>query len=676
MAPNLRSIPGSWAGSKPVPGQWTTDLSVMPDAGVLADIAKIAKKRVQNAADMASVTYGADSEEYDLIAQIKERKSSVESEQTRLRALFRRWDNLYMPQQITSGGPDHWPEGAKPGRVHVSDNIYHVYVDIPASLQAVVPVENYVPKSDKPDDRDSAGRAETLYFQWKDEEEFELKVHRACIVKALYGHTFGKVYWDANAKRPTVEIIESPENLYVGWGNSDYSRMDWAIYCYGLSKQAIEEDYGLSVKMMEDSGNAGTYFPYVTAATHDDPIGNVFGRVDGLSRPRPEYEMGQIEVYDYWYKKAAAPGKPAEIWNCIYVGNHQVKNARHKEYEDIPYIPLANTFVPGIPYGKPELYDVEQLLREKDERLTNAGQMIASITDGQRWQIVGSEAPDEVPANALPQPNKVATPGPNAEIKAIQPFVGEYASEDYLKRLDAELEAASGLNELLLGRAPATILGSSKAIAALVANYESRINMKRQLLYQWRKRIWTMSAKVWQAKDTKVRAIIDDQFRLDVQPPELTPRDKLEVGQLAMSLVQNRMWSAERGMDATGVEDPTAEKNIIREEQTDPALNPAAVQAQVTLVGALAAQGLTPQSAPGAAQGALPSANQNANTDRTLNRPQPGGQSLNAPENQANAPAQPTNAQAPNGAKAQNQSLLQNGNASGRIITTAPLGGG
>ena len=640
----------------------------MPSAELLEQVADIARVRVQRMADVASRTYGPDAEETRLIATIRDRKSSVESEQTRLRALFRRWDNLYYPQEITAGGPDHWPEGVKPGRVHVSDNIAHVYVDIPASLQAVVPVENYIAQTSESADREAANRAETLYFQWKDEDDYELKIHRACVVKSLYGMAFVKPYWNAIEKRPTVQVIESPENLYVGWGNSDFTRMDWAIYCYGLSRQAIEEDYALGVAYEMDEQDE--WFPYVTGGTHDDPIGNVYGRQEQLRRPRPQYEMGQIEVYDYWYKKPAGKGKPATVWNAIFIGNRMVKNAQHREYDDIPYIPVPNTFVPGFPWGRSELHDIEQLLREKDERLTNAGQMIASVTEGQRWQLVGSEAPDDLPANAVPQPNKVATPGPNAEIKAIQPFVSEYANEDYLKRLDAELEIASGLNELLLGRAPATILGSSKAIAALVANYESRINMKRQLLYRARKHIWRVAAKVWESKDSEVKAILDGQYRLDTLPPELTPRDKLEIGQLAMSLVQNRLWSAERAMDATGVEDPTSEKEIIREEQTDPALNPAAVQAQVTLVGALQAQGLSAPANPG-----LPSAAQTQNTDRTLNRPAPGGQSLNAPENQANSPNPPANAQAPNGAKALNQSLLQGGEASGRIITQTPLAG-
>ncbi len=640
----------------------------MANQAELDKITRAAQERVGYAAAKATQQYGPDSEEARLLKQLAKRKSSVESEQTRLRSLFERWDNLYFPASITDGGADHWPEGVKPGRNHVSDNTPPVYVDIPASLQAVEPDENYIAETDDKADRERADRAEQLYERWKYEDEINLKRAKACLVKALYGHTFGKPTWNAIEKRPTLTIIESPENLYVGWGDSDYTRVDWAIYCYGLSEQSIRESWDLDIQM-EKIGDK--WMPYTVGADHADPLGTVFGRTSSNAvRQPPEYEAGQIEVYDYWYKKPTGKGKRPEVWNAIFVGSVMVENARHREYEDIPYLPVPNTFIPGYPYGRPELYDVEQLLREKDERLTNGGQMIASMTDGQRWQLVGPEAPDDVPSNAIPKANAVAAPGPGNEIKAIQPFVAEYAHEDYLKRLDLELQAVSGLNDLLIGRAPATILGSSKAIAALVANYESRINMKRQLLYSWWQRVWRMTAKVWESKDPSVKAIIKGNYRLDIQPPELTPRDTLEVAQMAMSLVQNGIWSMERAMNATGVDDPTSEKNVIREESTDPALNPAKVQAQVTLVGALQAQGISL-----GPNGPAITQDQQANTQRTLAPNTPGSTSLNAPENQGNSPsATPANAQAPNGAKALNQSLLQGGKASGRVITQAPLG--
>ena len=652
-----------------------------PTPGQLKSIAAISDKAVHQALGFAGATLKAngyepeEEEEYRLLYEIAMRKGQLEPEQGRLRSLFRRFDNLYYPETITDpGGADHWPEGAEPGRVHTSLNSPPVYVDIPASLQAVPPVENYVAASSDDEERSAAARAERLYFQWKEDSDFELEVHKSCIVKALYGFTFAKVWWDAIEKMPKVRVIDSPENLYVGWGDSDYRRMDWTIYCYGLSPLAAEETYGVSVSPVElGDGKYAAYVSQSSGGSHSDPLSQSGASLPNMpgGRMPDAYEKTQVEVYDYWYKvpkttKAGKPAKP-EIWNAIFVGNAMVENAKHSEYDDLPYIPLRNTYIPGSPYGRPELYDLEQMFREKDERLSEGGQMIHSIVGGQMWQIIGAEAPDSVSDNMIPKPNKVATPGPNAELKAITPFVPQFALEDYLKRIDGEIESMSGLNDLLIGRAPATILGSSKAITALVANYEARIRMKRDLLYQFRKGVWAMAAKLWEAKDRDVRDILDGRHRLSIIAPELTPRDQLENAQKAMNLVGARLWSMERAMDSTGVEDPEEEKNLIRLEQTDPALNPAAVQTQVSLAAGMQQLGIQP----GAPAGA-PTTAQTDNSARTLNAAPKGTQSLNAPENKGIASEQATPLNAREG-KATVQTMVADGESSGRILTDTPL---
>ncbi len=287
----------------------------------------------------------------------------------------------------------------------------------------------------------------------------------------------------------------------------------------------------------------------------------------------------KISVLDYWYKKPAKKrGEPALVCNALIVGNTIVSKSEHPELMgNLPYVVLRNSIIPGSPYGRSELYDVEQLLREKDERITAQAQMIQSIVGGQMWQLVGGDAPDEVPANAIPKPGRVATPGPGNELRAITPFIPQFQVEDYNKRIDREIAVVTGLNDLLLGLAPSSVLGSSRAIASLVANYEQRIAPKRKLLYSWIKKVWEMSARMWEAKDKAISEIIGGEYRLEITPPELTPRDTLELAQTALNLVQGRIWSAERAMDRVGVEDPEGEKDVIRDEQTDATLNPAAV---------------------------------------------------------------------------------------------------
>jgi hypothetical protein len=221
---------------------------------------------------------------------------------------------------------------------------------------------------------------------------------------------------------------------------------------------------------------------------------------------------------------------------------------------------------------------------------------------------------------------------------------------------------------MLRGRAGSQAFNSSKAITALVANYEARIRMKRDLLYQWRKRIWKVAAKVWERKDGDVKTIIDGRYRIDVKAPELTPRDELEIAQMATNLVAARIWSMERAMDRTGVEDPSDEKALVRSEQTDPTLNPAAVQAQATLLTAMQALG---QPAPQAGATTGPTPEQSANASRQANQRGRGSPSLNAPENAANTPPGSQPANAPGGILA--QTLTQGGESSGRLLTQTQL---
>jgi len=290
------------------------------------------------------------------------------------------------------------------------------------------------------------------------------------------------------------------------------------------------------------------------------------------------------------------------------------------------------------------------LLREKDERITNQAQMIHSVIGGQMFQLVGPEAPDEVPANAIPKPGKMAAPGPGNEIRSISPFIPQFQIEDYNRRVDREIAVVTGLNDLLLGLAPSGVLGSSRAIASLVANYEARIAPKRKLLYAWVKKVWKMCAQMWETKQPEVGLVFEGNYRLEITPPELTPRDTLELAQTAINLVQNRIWSAERAMDRVGVEDPEGEMIVIREEQTDATLNPSSVMAMANLMQMFQQMGLQQQQM-AAEQFAQQQASV-ANTARTLQSPAAGTQSLNQPENQAQPPAEaiPENALAQNAA--------------------------
>jgi hypothetical protein len=526
-----------------------------------------------------------DQEAIDVMESMTARRLSVEPEQTRFAALCDRFDNLYYPQAFTKGGASHWADDEsawQDGRTHVSVNNYPTYVDIPAALQAFQPVENMLALGGEDADRAIASEVERVYLAWKAQTDFEMLCQKACVTKGLYGRTAAKIFWDKDDKFPHVELIDQPRNLYLGWKDSSYTRLEWALYSYSITPDTAMEDWGLIVERGMDA--EGKPYPYVVS-----PIGGQYTREPfGLLRSADL----RVEVNDYWYRKPRKnarieAGKPVkfETWNAVFVGNVMVKNKMHSEYRGLmPYVPLMNSYLPGMPEGKSNLYDVEQLQREKDERISENAQMIHRAISGQYWQLVGPEAPLTVPAGLRPQPNQVIGPGPGNRIEALQPWMPEFQMEQYLARVDRELTDISGLNDLMRGMAPSSVMSSGKAISALVSNYETRISMPRGLYYKWRQEIWNLVAQIWAEKNPDLRDVIEGKTYLDLKAPSLTPRDDAEQAQIASNLKEMKLWSAVRAMDRVGVDDPETEQNIIRAEQTDATLNPAQVQVMVSLM--------------------------------------------------------------------------------------------
>jgi hypothetical protein len=396
----------------------------------------------------------------------------------------------------------------------------------------------------------------------------------------------------------------------------------------------------------------------------------------------------EVEVYDYWYRRPtktkrrgnAYGGVKMETWNAIFVGNVCVKMERLPEYDGrIPYVPLFNTYIPGVPMGRPELFDIESLLLEKDERLTAGAQMLGKTVDGQYWQLVGPESPDTVPNGVMPKPNKVVAPGAGNRIEAITPWMPNFQLEQYLARIDREISDVSGLNELLRGLAPASVMSSSKAITALVANYEARVRIKRDLYYEWRQNIWELASVIWARKNRVLAPVLSGVAHLLATAPNLTPRDDMETAAMASNLVNSKLWSLSRGMDRVGVDDPESEEDIIRTESTDASLFPERVQTMTQLIAVL--QSLGQQQAAMAAAGQAPGG-VNPEQGLAATRAAMGGQQgvpmLNAPEEQPVAPppeVQPANVTGPEALSS--QTMVQGGEASGRILsqTEVPLNG-
>lgn len=623
-----------------------------------------------------------------ILHQLQQRRARIMVEMTRFRELCYRWDALYYANDVTRWGADLWaddPSAKLQGRSHISVNTPAVYVDIPAALQSVLPTENMLATTPDDQGRMAAANLERLYYAWKKAEKWEREVHQANIVKGLYGRTAGLVTWDDDLGRPTVKIIDQPKNLYLGWKSTDYSQLDWAAYVTRMSPGAIAEEFGVDIINKQLDGQIVPYVRPFEPSMASMP-----------DRPWLTFGPAMIEVWDYWYRtmrETPVQGKPTKmvVHRALFVGNLMVSDEEFPELgNSLPIIPLFNTYIPGDSNGRSDLYDVEQLIHEKMQRLTNMAQMISSGAAGNYFQLTGADAPRRVPPDLQPTINRVVAPGPGNRIEVISPSIQQFQAEQYLSRIDREMAMVSGLGDVLLGLASPTSLGSSRAVSTLIANFETRIAMRRALLYEWRVDIWNLVTKVWAAHEPTVKAILDaGGGLLELRDPSLVPRDDTETAQKAISLVNAKLWSAKRGMDATDVDDPETEQDIIREERTDASLYPADVQVEVQLLSALKAQGIQAPSDVQQEAGAQLAQGQ-SDMRNALGQALPGGSpALNQPQDQAQTPPEggPPSpgggppeapfASAPQGAQAATneiaQNMIQGGKMRSRLTQNIPI---
>lgn len=551
-----------------------------------------------NFADMTllkGVRHALSEEQRDILYDLARRVSAVKPQQDRLAEWADRADALYYAERYTRGGADLWPfdpSATEPGRAHLSVNLPAVYVDVPAALQAVEPIENMLATDTTPEARAAAEAVERLYTAWKQDEDFDLKWHKAITVKGLYGLTAGRIYWDKNKQDGKgsicVEMVEQPRHLWLGHKTDSYDEVEWAAYVTRYEPNALVEAFGVDVVPIDDD-NGIDQIPFVTAR-------------DWETEPKRDWlSMGdaRVEVWDYWYRKPvwSKAGKflRMKTYNVVIAGNAVIRGPiEYPEYEgEIPYKVLHNTFVPGLPAGRPDLYDMEHIIREQMELTTAGSQMIYNGVAGDFWQLVGPEAPLRVPAGLKPRRNEIVGPGPGNRIETITPFIATFQLEQHMGRIDRWAAAISGLNDLLLGLAPAQVLSSSKAINALIANYESRLSIRRKLLYKWRRDLWNLALKVWAKKDDTVKTIVGQGAGfLEIRDPSLSPREEAETAVMASNLVNAKLISQRRGMDMVGVDDPETEQDLIREESTDATLWPERVQIMAQLLSVLQSLGI------------------------------------------------------------------------------------
>ncbi len=504
-------------------------------------------------------------------------------------ALRDRYDTLHFYYQPPDG--DQWPQDRdkRPNQLHITANICKPAVNIDSRLQAKLPRLALNPKSIKPADRDRAAKVEQIMRDTLDLSGWDVWLGDLTKSKCLYGKGVLKPFWNVEEKRPDVSVVETPGNLRIGWGSSDFSTIDWALYEYSLSPvEVLRRFSNLEVLPPQQAGNIAQV--QYRASSKEDILGmkaDDTGRPDDYNAYTPsDYERQQLRVWDYWFRD-----EEGVVRNAIIVEKHLAKPkgqsvlvAKHPELLDIPYIVIENIHEPGTPEGLSTIEDLVDIQHNYNVALTHWAQLVNDEIDP-AWQHTGES---QLPDGVVPSAGEIVEAG-DGEIKPIAKPVNVFPIAELVKELWNAYHKTSGLPEILF-TVPPGAQTAGRALSIMVEAAMNQMEPKRNRLYQGLAQLlifWTYMLERKQPKE--LGSVVKGFRRWRFVAPEITPRDMIEATQNAANKVNGHLSSIVHAMDEIGVDNPEDELELIRQEQTDISLNPGNVQ----VIAAVVAQVVT-----------------------------------------------------------------------------------
>lgn len=538
-----------------------------------------------------------------MVAEARQRYRETEAYQSVLQSKYRKAHFWYAPPN-----DDHWPEDAarRPGKIHVTTNVIKPVVDIEARLQAKLPRVVLVPADLSQAERARAELAEKIMVEYLEASGWEYWLHSLTRTRAIYGKGVLHPFWNKKEKRPDVRIIENPGNLRLGWGASDFSVLDWAIYEYSLSPQEVMRRWDVLV-LPTPGGEPLNIIPR-QIGSHDDPLAQDKVTPDPTLNFSPsDYEKKQVKVWDYWYKKGD------DVYNCVLLQEvyHALPPTKHAELIDIPYIVIENDHEPGTPEGLSSVTPLVDLQIEMNREISHWNQIIADELDPAWWASA-----DSIPGGVVPRAGEIVPLGDDVEAHAFEKPVQTFPIEQLHNALWNQLHRTSGIPEIAFGN-PGGSQVSGRALAVQIEGTINRLDPKRTLLYGglrellifWTTMVEKVNPKIEVAGEgdatekVPLGRIFKNFRRWRLIAPEITPRDVAEHTTNTINKVNAGLLSRKNGMDELGVDSPMDELAQIAEEQTNIDLSPGTVQQKVAVLAAIQQMQLAASQLASAVQG-------------------------------------------------------------------------
>lgn len=517
--------------------------------------------------------------------------------QTR-RTRYENYHKFYAPP-----GGDQWPEDLadRPGKLHITLNIVRGFVDTEARLLSIVPRVTIPPQNDDDETRLRAEAVEKLFQRYLNQSQWESWFYTFNQTKSLYGLGVLKAFWNEDTNMPDVVVVEQPQNLIFGWGDSDFRSIDWTIYHYEISPLQAKIRYpDIPNAWLERNQKKGGPVSITGGGDHADPLHQLSW--SSGSRQQTEYERKMVTVWDYWYLDSEGT-----VMNAILVNGHIVEGPNaHPEMPVLPYIPVEHDHEPGSPDGRGTaelLLDIQMGL---NRAMSHYAQHVWDTTDP-AYQLTGPEAPMTVPPGLVPRSGEIVAPGSNTRIEEIRSGINNFPFDALIQTYWNAAFRVTGLSEVLFG-ASSGAGSSARALAVQLESSINRLDPKRRRAYlgiETLMRFWhfMVTSKNPTIDGIKAKEVLEGLNRWKITAPEITPRDVIEHTTNVANKVSAKLISLETAMDEVGVDNPLQEIQRIMAERSNAKLFPGDAQAIAAVTATLQAIGMQQNAQAAAAQG-------------------------------------------------------------------------
>lgn len=515
-------------------------------------------------------------------------------------------------------GGDQWPEDRikRLNKFHITANIVKAFVDIESRILALMPKITNKPPVETQEMRQKSEIAEKLYMNFADDNDFEVLLGDWSRIRSLYGRGAVKAYWDDSVKpgRPAVRLIEQPQNLILGWGASDFSTLDWAMYEYKLSPLEAYIQYPEIEINLKGRGKDVELVTIRRGTDHSDPVDQkgALGTVTDLNTrssflrryAESQYEQKHVTIWDYWYKS-----KTGMICNAQFVQGKLARDVEeHPEFPVIPYVVSESDHEPGSPEGMSTaelLLDLQMVLNVVLSLWT---QVVADDTEP-AWQLTGPEADESNLAGVVPKAGHVVAPGPGNRIEKIEKNINQYPAQALITEVWNTAHRITGISEIMFGNASASV-DSARVLATQIEAAQNRLDPKRKRLYASIRQLFLIWGYMLKEKNPEIEVgmaaqpatgpdgtpipgavpgeavpqkiklgdFLDGFTHWIIQGPEITPRDSIERTNDVINKMGAHLLPLIKGMDEVGIDSPEENLQIVLKELANPRLNPAQVQ--------------------------------------------------------------------------------------------------